>query len=155
MNSLKLFFSLFLIVCCTLSGKAQYEAQSTMINMNIGWAFMKVSDTNNSVGGFEVGANLEQGIGQNFAMGFGVSLFKVTDSQIYYQTVPVALHGKYFFGSDMSKGFLKGIFGAQYSRRENDGINGTRKIQDMGIVLGVGIGLYQYLSDVVYIKPAY
>lgn len=146
MKIIKLFFSLFLITCCTISGKAQYEDYSTMINTNIGWAIMKISDTNNRVGGYEVGINFEQGTGRNFSLGFGVSLFKVKEDQIYYQAVPVTFHGKYFFGSDMSKGFIKGIVGTNYSRREHDGINGTREIQDTGIALGLGIGLNQYLS---------
>jgi hypothetical protein len=138
---------------------AQFEAGSEAINVNIGWAIIKVTDSQNRASGFEAGGNFESLISDKVSLGIGLSLFRVEDEfggrKTYYQSTPITFHGKYFFGSDMSKGYLKGLLGAHFSNTEFERVEGTVKSYDGGVVLGLGIGLHQFLGNSVYIKPAY
>jgi hypothetical protein len=77
------------------------------------------------------------------------------DRRINYQSIPIMLQGKYFFGSDKIKGYLQGGIGLQFSRIEFSGPNILLQDGDSGFACGLGLGGYFFTDEKIFINIAY
>lgn len=121
----KIFFLLMVMAVFATTATAQFKNWSQLMSFNGGYASLVGEDTGNTLDGYAFDFTYEQ-INMDGDLAGGVMITYLAghdndsenDRRINYQSIPIILQGKYFFGSDMIKFYMQGGAGLQFSRIE-------------------------------------
>jgi len=158
----KVLFLIMAVSVFTTTASAQFKSWSQLVSFNGSFASLVGETTGNTLEGYAFDFTYEQvNMDGNLAGGVMVTYLaghdndSENDRRINYQSIPVMLQGKYFFGSDMIKGYLQGGAGIQFSRIEFTGPNLLLLDGDTGWAFGLGLGGYFYTDEKIFINAAY
>ena len=153
---------MMVIFFLTSTVSAQFKNWSQLISFNGGYASLVGETTGNTLDGYAFDFTYEQ-VNMDGDMAGGIMITYLAghdddsenDRRINYQSIPVMLQGKYFFGSEMIKGYLQGGVGVQFSRIEYTGPNLLLQDGDSGFALNLGLGGYIFTDEKIFINAAY
>ena len=158
----KLLFLMLLIAVLTTTASAQFKNWSQLISFNGGYAMMDGESTDNTMNGYAFNITYEQvNMYGEFSTGVLVSYLAGHDEdednnrRINYQSIPILLQSKIFFGSERTKGYLQAGIGIQFSRIEFTGEKLLLQNGDSGFVLGLGLGGLLFTDEKLFINLAY
>ena len=158
----KFLFFLLLIFALASGSSAQFKNWSQLCSFNGGYAILVGESTGNSLDGYAFDFTYEQ-VNMDGDLSGGVLIQYLAghdddtdnDRRINYQSIPVMFQGKYFFGSDMVKGYLQGGIGLQFSRIEYSGPKLLLQDGDTGFTFGIGLGGLFFTDEKIFINAAY
>ena len=153
---------LLFIFALTTTTSAQFKNWSQQYSFNGGYAILDGESTGNTLEGYAIDFTYEQ-VNMDGNLSGGVLIQYLAghdddtdnDRRINYQSIPVMFQGKYFFGSDMVKGYLQGGIGLQFSRIEYSGPKLLLQDGDTGFTFGVGLGGLFFTDEKIFINAAY
>jgi hypothetical protein len=158
----RLILLLLLIFALTTTTSAQFKNGSQQYSFNGGYAILVGESTGNTLEGYAIDFTYEQvNMDGNLSGGVLIQYLAghdddtANDRRINYQSIPVMFQGKYFFGSDMVKGYLQGGIGLQFSRIEFSGAKLLLQDGDTGITFGIGLGGLFFTDEKIFINAAY
>lgn len=162
MKYIKLFFLMLVIFVFTASASAQFKNWSKLTTFNGGFASLVGETTGNTLDGYAFDFTYEQ-INMDGTMSGGIMITYLAGHdgdtentrRINYASLPIMLQGKYFFGSDMVKGYLQGSAGIQFSWVEYSGPNLLLKDGDSGFAFGLGLGGNFFTDEKIFVNAAY
>jgi len=158
----KVLFLIMVISVFATTASAQFKNWSQLVSFNGGYASLVGEDTGNTLDGYAFDFTIEQ-VNSDGNIAGGLMLTYLTghddDSEnnqhINYQSIPIMLQGKYFFGSEMIKFYLQGGVGLQFSRIEYAGPKLLLQDADTGLALGAGLGSYFFADEKIFLNIAY
>ena len=158
----KVLFLLIVICVFTATASAQFKSYSQLISFNGSWASMAAKETGSTFDGWAFDFTYEQ-VNMDGDLAGGVSITYLTaqdevENEAWhtnYQSIPILLQGKYFFGSPNWKFYLMGGIGVQFSRIEHAGPNLLLADGDSGFAFGLGAGVNIFTSEKFFINAAY
>ena len=158
----KVLILIILVGFLVTTASAQFKNWSKLISFNGGYASLVGEYTGNTLDGYAFDFTYEQvNMDGNLAGGIIITYLAGHDTdsgnnrRINYQTIPIMLQGKYFFGSDKIRGYLQGGIGLQFSRIEFSGPNILLQDGDSGFTGGLGLGGYYFIDEKIFINVAY
>jgi hypothetical protein len=151
---------MILVFMTTVS--AQFKNWSQLFSFNGGYAILVGESTGNTLDGYAIDFTYEQ-VNMDGDLSGGILIQYLAghdddtpnNRRINYQSIPVMFQGKYFFGSDMVKGYLQGGIGLQFSRIEFSGANLLLQDGDSGFTFGIGLGGIFFTDEKIFINAAY
>lgn len=155
-------FLLILILVFTATVSAQFTNFSQLISFNGGYATLTAEETGNTMDGYAFDFTFEQvNMDGNLAGGVMIAYLNAQDVveneewHTNYQSIPILLQGKYFFGSPYLKLYFQGGIGVQFSRIEHAGPKLLLADGDSGFAAGIGAGGNLFLGKKLFINAAY
>ena len=153
---------ILLMLALTSSALAQLKNWSQLISFNGGYVLLDGEATDNTMNGYAFGITYEQvNMYGELSTGVLISYLAGHDEdsdnnrRINYQSIPILLQSKLFFGSEKIKGYLQVGIGIQFSRIEFTSEKLLLQDGDSGLVLGLGLGGLLFTDEKLFINLAY
>jgi hypothetical protein len=162
MKYINLTFLMLVIAVFATNASAQFKNWSEQMSFNGGYASLVGETTGNTLDGYAFDFTYEQ-VNMDGTLSGGVLISylaghdddKENERRLNIYSLPILLQGKYFFGSDMVKGYLQGGVGLQFSRIEYSGKNLLLQDADTGFAMLLGLGGNIFTDEKIFINAAY
>ena len=151
-----------LIFVFSATALAQFSSFSQLISFNGGYATLVAEETGNTMDVYAFDFTFEQvNMDGNLAGGVMITYLNAQDVvenenwHTNYQSIPILLQGKFFFGTPHLKLYFQGGLGVQFSRIEHAGPALLLADSDAGFAAGIGAGGNLFLGKKLFINAAY
>lgn len=139
-------------------------AQMNVLTLSGGYTFANIENTDVNADGWRINGLYEFNPYENkltHGFSFGYMNLKASSDEsgiladYTINTIPLYYAPKYTFGESKLKGYVKGALGGQFSNIKRTGTLAVLEDNDIGILLGAGLGGMYDITDNIFINLEY
>jgi hypothetical protein len=151
------------VVLMQQTAYAQFGGDKRLLVFDASYALVISGETGHELNGYAFAVSYEQ-VMHNGSVAWGVAIGYLNSQEdieteeaqtVNFQTLPFSLFGKYLFGSQKIKGFIKGGFGLHSSKVEFSDPSNKSSDWDSGILLDGGLGVYLSFDRKIFATLGY